>query len=217
MTERDSSISALVALPAASLAVCALMLFGGCESENYKREREKYRSRDGRYERVTYYAPVLSPDGENVAYLKRDAVFTRVGPGGFWGRPDLGWSRDRLLLCRAKRDLQREECIEGWSLPLTKVAPAVVGLIVAQLAWEGDRIRYHIRLLGLGHPCATGTPVRDLGSGPECVISNQESVALPGPPSPEPATWRVRLDEDPMRNSILINNKIIVERIPVLP
>jgi hypothetical protein len=94
---------------AASLGVSVLLL-GGCDSLRWFKERYT-----GVKERISYYAPVLSPDGEQVAYLKRQMRFS-IGAGNLWGGGDLRFARDELLLCTSSRGRRRERCGALWVL-----------------------------------------------------------------------------------------------------
>jgi hypothetical protein len=156
---------------------------------------------------ATYYAPTLRPDGEELAYLKRVSRYRSEGFLLFGQR--ISFSEDRLMLCRATRERRRERCVEEWGLPLVKANPSSKGDIEAQLAWEGEAIRYRIRLIRFG-PTSLGVPGPNLGTGPDRLLTNFP-LNRPFQASTIPSRWQVRLDRDSALFAYPIDNAIIVE------
>ena len=160
---------------------------------------------------TTYYAPVVSADDNQIAYLKRLTRHRRE-PGGwpFGGIGRMEFSEDRLFLCIARRDGTDESCEEHWDLPLNKASPHTMGSIEAELGWSGSRLRYRICLFRFDPPprhvpCLAGNSSKEgfelsnLSPGQ----SARESMAS--------ALWQARLDPDPNTIAVPTDNEIIVE------
>jgi hypothetical protein len=157
---------------------------------------------------TTYYAPTLSPDGSRLAYLKRVTEF-RARPVGLAFGQELEFVVDRLQLCQTPRAVRQETCEEEWSLPLIKAVPAAKGDIDARLSWDGNRVRYRIRLIRFG-ASELGVPVANRGEGGERILTNADD-ANPWRASPTPQGWRVGTTADPATTAYPIDNAIVVE------
>jgi len=158
-----------------------------------------------------YYAPVLSADGNEIAYLKRLTRHRRDPSGGpFGGIGRMEFAEDRLFLCVARRDGTDESCEEHWDLPLEKASPHTMGSIHAELEWSGPRILYRICLFRFDPPPAH-VPCRAGNSAKEGFEISNLSPGQPAPENVPSALWQVRLDPDPNTIAVPTDNKVIVE------
>jgi hypothetical protein len=188
-------------VPGVVLVGVLLVLLGSCKSLKCMKERYT-----GIEERTSYYAPTLSPDGEAIAYLRREMRYSIAG-GGMFGTGAITFFRDDLFLCTSLRSRSNERCMEEWGLPINK---SHIGRVEAQLAWEGDKVRY-LMTLGSFENATLGVEAPNRGRGPERILANVP-LDQPFPASPPPRGWRVRLDKNPLQYAYPIDNEIIVER-----
>jgi len=96
---------------------------------------------------VIYYAPVIQPSAEHIAYVKRTVEY-RLKGGGFIpflsDSPEVTWISDMIELCKRDLSTGRETTINKWILP-KPVDAREVGTVFVNLDWR-DRLYYQIKL-----------------------------------------------------------------------
>lgn len=156
--------------------------------------------------KTTYYNPVLSPDGEQIAYLKRVTRYRyKSGLGFFGGSYD--FSKDTLHLCISSRSDREENCIDKWDLPLEKLTTSTTGTIRGRLVWVGQNLLYEISL----RDWATKGQEPGQGGIAETNIITNVATGQGFPEIDITSHLTVRVEPDPLKYAFPIDNKIIVE------
>jgi hypothetical protein len=120
-------------------------------------ERDKLLSKP----QIIYYAPVISPSGDKIAYVKRTLEYRLTGGGlipFLSDPPEVTWISDLIEICEWDIATRNENALFTWKLP--KPQPYIsVGSVFPYLNWK-DRLYYDINLsdystknIPEGRPC----------------------------------------------------------------
>jgi len=110
-----------------------------------------------------YYAPVLNPTQDSVAYLKREPRFSTT-PRKLGLVPGYVFESDRLHLCTMSLSAGEEDCLHAWDLPMEKKSEGP-GVVDPVLRWDAGGLSFDIWLreflfAGAGSPDRSGDPAQ---------------------------------------------------------
>lgn len=159
---------------------------------------------------ATYYSPVFSSNGNEIAYVKRISRFTSETKG--LGLQDkLTFREDQLMVCKNNLNQKDERCVELWDLPLKKVNEFSKGSIKVILGWEDKDLKFRIRLIRFNFDVwEIGVPGKDYGSGPERVIANVERDEEIKYGFTTHDSLMIKVDLNPEKYAFPVNNKIVI-------
>jgi hypothetical protein len=168
--------------------------------------RRAYEERDRALSKpqVIYYAPVIQPSAERIAYVKRTVEY-RLKGGGFIpflsDSPEVTWISDLIELCERDLASGTEMVISRWALP--KPSRSELG-VFPYLDWT-DKLDYDIRLSAYDE---RNIPEGATYSGGEIRLSNDPSLLRNGNTTARGVT--VGLDVDPWPYRYPASNKILI-------
>ena len=164
---------------------------------------------------TTYYSPVFSYDGNEIAYVKRISRFTSETTG-FGLQDKLTFREEQLMVCKNNLNQKDERCIEQWALPLKKANEFSKGSIKVLLNWGNNDLKYRIRLIRFNFDeCEIDVPDKDYGSGPEKVITNIEfdEEIKHGPTIHD--SLMIKVDVNPEKFAFPVENKIVIMAVQI--
>jgi hypothetical protein len=117
------------------------------EMEDFVKKAHEERDRALSKPQVIYYAPVIQPSAEHIAYVKRTVEY-RLKGGGFIpflsDSPEVTWVSDMIELCERDLATGQETTVEKWILS-KPVDAREVGTVFVNLDWR-DQLYYEINL-----------------------------------------------------------------------
>ena len=159
---------------------------------------------------VLYYAAVINPSGQTIAYVKRTVDYSveGEGPAPFLDAPAVKVKSDLIELCQQNIATGEEAVLHSWPLPLVKMDS--LGNVHPTLNWQTENLRYSIRLAFFGD--INIGEKRDGPSGTEFYLTNvSPDLELVQEPHRAGETL-IKLSENPEKIRFPTSNKIIIDR-----